>query len=638
MRGEHEAVGLQSRFRQGLALHRQGELTAAERIYREVLEQQPRHFDSLHMLGVIALQTRRAERGIELIRKAIGLNEKVAAAHNNLGKALLDLGRPGEALASFDQATALDPGFAEAHVNRGNALVKLRRLEDALVGYQQAVALRPDHAEAHRNCGNIFSKLRRYDEAFAAYDKVLALKPNLPGAEGHRLYARMHLCDWSRWEAESAHLIESVRNGHANTQPFIFLAIPSSSEDQLQCARLWAANNYPAHEKPVWQGERYHHDRIRVAYLSADFRQHALSFLMAGMFECHDKSRFEVTAISFGVDDNSEIGRRVKASFERFVDARSYSDEQIADLIKALEIDIAVDLMGFTTDSRTGIFARRPAPVQAHYLGYPGTIGARYIDYLIADRVVVPDNQRGFYSEKLVLLPDSYLVNDRKRSIADRTFTRTELGLPLDGFVFCCFNNNHKITPRVFDGWMRILGQVEDSVLWLFQDNAKAADNLKKEALARGVNAERLIFAGRMPPSDHLARHRAADLFLDTLPYNAHTTAADALWAGLPVLTCLGETFVGRVAASLLNAVGLPELITTTLEDYEALAIRLATHPDQLAAITAKLEANRLTTPLFDTRRFTAHIEAAYTAMHARHRAGLAPDHIAISNADEANC
>jgi protein O-GlcNAc transferase len=637
VRGKHEAVGLQSRFREGLALHRQGDLAGAERVYREVLDQQPQHFDSLHMLGVIALQTRRTERGIELIRKAIGLNEKVAAAHNNLGKALLDLGRPEEALASFDRAIALDPGFAEAHVNRGNALVKLRRLEEALVSYQKAVVLRPDHAEAYRNCGNIFSKLRRYDEAFAAYDKVFALKPNLPGAEGHRLYARMHLCDWSRWEPECAHLISSVRNGNANSQPFIFLAIPSSSEDQQQCARLWAANNYPVSEKPVWQGERYDHDRIRVAYLSADFRQHALSFLMAGMFECHDKSRFEVTAISFGVDDNSEIRRRVKASFERFVDAGSYSDEQIADLIKALEIDIAIDLMGFTTDSRTGIFARRPAPVQAHYLGYPGTMGARYIDYIVADRVVVPDNQREFYSEKLVLLPDSYLVNDRKRSIADRTFTRTELGLPLDGFVFCCFNNNHKITPRVFDCWMRILGQVENSVLWLFQDNANAADNLKKEALARGVNADRLIFASRMPPSDHLARHRAADLFLDTLPYNAHTTAADALWAGLPVLTCLGETFVGRVAASLLNAVGFPELITTKLEDYEALAIRLATRPGKLADIRQKLAANRLTMPLFDTRRFTQNIEAAYTAMVARHQAGLAPDHIAISNADEAN-
>jgi predicted O-linked N-acetylglucosamine transferase (SPINDLY family) len=265
-------------------------------------------------------------------------------------------------------------------------------------------------------------------------------------------------------------------------------------------------------------------------------------------------------------------------------------------------------------------------------MGYPGTMAAQYVDYIVADRVVIPDHQQAFYAEKLVYLPDSYFVNDITRPIADKAFTRAELGLPSSGFVFCCFNSNHKITPPVFDGWMRILKQVEGSVLWLLQDHAKAADNLRKEARARGVDAERLIFAGRMSPPDHLARHRAADLFLDTLPYNAHTTACDALWAGLPVLTCLGETFVGRVAASLLQAVGLPELITTTLGEYERLAVELATTPDKIAAIRAKLENNRLTTPLFDTRLFTRRIEQAYTAMHARHQAGLAPDHIAVSN------
>ena len=353
---------------------------------------------------------------------------------------------------------------------------------------------------------------------------------------------------------------------------------------------------------------------------------------MAGMFECHDRSRFEVTALSFGVDDNSEIRRRVKAAFEHFIDVRTHSDDQIADVLRTLEIDIAIDLMGFTTDCRTGIFARRPAPIQAHYMGYPGTMAAPYIDYVIADRIVVPDGQHAFYTEKSVVLPNSYLVNDAKRPIAERTFTRSELALPSTGFVFCCFNGNHKITPYVFDCWMRILERVRGSVLWLLQDNAKAADNLRKEAQARGIDAERLVFATRMPPSEHLARHRAADLFLDTLPYNAHTTASDALWAGLPVLTCLGETFVGRVAASLLNAAGLPELVTTTLEDYERLAIELAANPDRLAAIRAKLSDHRLTTPLFDTRLFTSHIEAAYSAMYARHQAGLAPDRIEIAN------
>ena len=622
-------MALQSRFRQGLALHRQGDLGAAERIYQEILESEPNHFDALHMLGMVALQRRHTERGIELIRKAIGQNDKVAAAHNNLGKAFSDLKRPEQALASFDRAIALDPSLAEAHVNRGNALVNLRRAGEALASYRQAIALKPDDADAWRNCGNVFSRLKRYDEAFAAYDRALALKPNMTGIEGHRLYTRMHLCDWRNWEAETAHLVASVREGHANTQPFIFLAVPSSAKDQRQCAELWVKSQFPA-RTPLAQGVKYDHDRIRIAYLSADFRQHAASFLMAGMFECHDRSRFEVTALSFGPDDGSDIAKRVKASFERFVDVRARSDEAIAELIRKFEIDIAVDLMGFTTDSRTGIFARRPAPVQAHYMGFPGTMGAPYIDYIVADRAVVADQQAVFYSEKLAFLPNSYFVNDAKRPIAARNFTRAELGLPPSGFVFCCFNSNHKITPRMFDSWMRILGAVEGSVLWLFQDEAKAAEHLRKEAQARGVDPARLIFASRMPPPDHLARHRSADLFLDTLPYNAHTTASDALWAGLPVLTCIGETFVGRVAASLLKAIGLPELITTDMEAYERLAIDLATSPDKLADIKAKLAANRLTTPLFDTALFTRHIEAAFTAMVERHRAGQAPDHIVV--------
>ncbi len=296
--------------------------------------------------------------------------------------------------------------------------------------------------------------------------------------------------------------------------------------------------------------------------------------------------------------------QRLQASFERFIEAQPYSDSQIANLIKELEIDILVDLAGFTTNSRTSIFAKRPAPIQVNYLGYPGTMGAEYIDYIIADRIVIPEDQHEFYSEKIAYLPSSYQVNDAKRSIADRAFTRTELGLPLTGFVYCCFNNNYKITPRVFDSWMRILKQVEGGVLWLLEGNAKAASNLRKEAVARGVDAERLIFANHMPLPDHLARHRLADLFLDTLPYNAHTTASDALWAGLPVLTCLGETFAGRVAASLLNAIGLPELISATLEAYEQMAIDLATQPENLAVIKRKLAENRRGTPLFDTKLF----------------------------------
>jgi predicted O-linked N-acetylglucosamine transferase (SPINDLY family) len=353
---------------------------------------------------------------------------------------------------------------------------------------------------------------------------------------------------------------------------------------------------------------------------------------MAGMFDCHDKSRLDVTAISFGPDDNSEMRQRLKASFEQFIDAGKYSDEKIALHIRETEIDILIDLKGFTQDSRTGIFARRPAPIQVNYLGYPGTMGANYIDYIIADQTVISDEYKKFYSEKIAVLPNSYQANDCKRGISDKAITRFDVGLPSKGFVFCCFNNNYKITPRVFNSWMRILKQIEGSVLWLLEVNASAASNLKKEAVARGVSSERLVFAKRMPLPEHLARHKLADLFLDTLPYNAHTTASDALWVGLPVLTCLGETFAGRVAASLLNAIRLPELITTTLDAYEQMAIGLATHPEKLVAIKRKVTENRLTTPLFDTKLFTKHIEAAYTTMYERHQAGLAPDHIVVPN------
>ena len=623
---------IQLKLQQALALHQQGVLSGAKKIYEDILKQRPNYFDALHLLGVIAYQTKNLHQAEELIGKAIKVNPNDAAAYSNLGNVLQDLKRLDEALASYGKAIALKPDYADAYNNRGNALKDLKRLDEALASYDKAIALKPDYAEAYNNRGIALQNLKRYDEAFAAYDRALALKPDLVGAEGARLHTKMHICYWINFDTECAHLTSSVKNKKANTAPFAFLGISASLDDQLQCAKLWVAEKCPPSQKQIWQGEHYRHDRIRVAYVSADFRQHAVSVLIAGMFECHDKSRFDVTAISFGPDDNSEMLQRLKTSFERFIDVKIFSDDKIANLVRSSEVDILVDLMGFTTDSRTGVFARRPAPIQVNYLGYPGTMGAEYIDYIIADQTVIPDEFRKFYSEKIAILPNTYQASDRKRVISDKAFNRSDVGLPSQGFVFCCFNNKYKITPRVFDCWVRILKQVEGSVLWLSEDNASAANNLKKEAVARGVSSERLVFAKRMPPPEHLARHKLADLFLDTLPYNAHTTASDALWAGLPVLTCLGATFAGRVAASLLNAIHLPELITTTLEAYEQMAIDLATHPEKMAVIKRKLAENRLTTPLFDTKLFTKLIEAAYTAMYERHQAGLTPDHIVIPN------
>jgi predicted O-linked N-acetylglucosamine transferase (SPINDLY family) len=440
----------------------------------------------------------------------------------------------------------------------------------------------------------------------------------------------MHLCDWTDFEVECDNLVQSIRNGKDSCSPFPFLVAPSSAKDQLDCARLWIKNKYPPFNEPAWRRERYVHDRLRVAYMSSDFRQHPTAYLAVGLFENHDRSRFEITGISLEKGHGSELGQRLAASFDRSVEVETQSDDQIARLIKDLEIDILVDLNGHTKGSRMNVLTRRPAPIQVNYLGYPGTTGADYVDYIIADRTVVPETHHAFYSEKMALLPNSYQVNDADRGVAGEALSRSALGLPPTGFVFCCFNNGFKFTPPVFDGWMQILKQVDTSVLWLLEETPTAAVHLRQQAAARGVSAERLVFAKRTSHKDHMARHGAADLFLDTLPYNAHTTASDALWAGVPVLTRPGETFAGRVAASLLTAIGLPELIAPTPAQFESMAVELANDPEALAVIKRKLAQNRSITPLFDTKLYARHLESAYTAMVERHHKGLPPDHIHV--------
>ena len=459
---------------------------------------------------------------------------------------------------------------AQCFHNYGTILAKLDRYEEAVTAYNEATKLAPNHAPIYSDLGIALNTLKRYPEAIAVYDKILSLAPNYTGVEGARLHAKMHLCDWNNFEAECAHLSSSVRSGNVSSPPFPFLAISSSPGEQLQCAKSWVTNKFPPSNNPIWRGERYDHKRIRIAYLLLDVR------LITELFEQHDRSRFEIIGVSFGLEESSEAGKRLIASFDEFHDVRNMNDSEVAKLLHDRQVDIAVDLKGYTVGYRFGIFANRPAPIQVSYLGYPATMGTPLIDYVIADEVVVPLAHQQFFTEKIVHLPDCYQVNDSKRKIAEDTPARQAVGLPERGFVFCCFNNNYKITPRIFDCWMRILERVEGSALWLLEDNAAAASNLRKEAAARRIEPDRLVFAKRVPLGEHLARHRLADLFLDTFPFNAHTTASDALWTGLPVLTCLGETFAGRVAASLLNAIGLPELISTTLEAYEHMAIDFA--------------------------------------------------------------
>ncbi|WP_246667469.1 tetratricopeptide repeat protein [Bradyrhizobium macuxiense] len=577
--------------------------------------------------GNVLTELQRDDEALVACDKALALKPDLAEAWLGRGNADAKLNHPNEAVSAYRKALARKPDLAEAWLGCGNAYSELARHDEALAAYDRALALKPDLVRAWLGRGNLLTSMERHDEALAAYERGLALEPDGVGLQGLRLRSKQNLCNWDDFESECSHLIESVAHDELVTDPFAFLSLASRSEDQHICAKRWTRRYQQARE-PVWNGEVYKHDRVRIGYVSADFQEHATAYLMAGVFDSHRRSLFDVTAISIGPSDSSPMRRRLESAFEHFLDAGRLSDAEVAAKIAAAEIDILVDLKGFTKSARTNIFTRRAAPIQVNYLGYPGTMGADYIDYIIADPTVIPPAAQRDYSEKVVYLPDCYQPNDSRRRVAETTPTRAQCGLPEQGFVFCCFNNNYKITPDVFDVWMRILRKVPGSVLWLFESNAAAPANLKQEAERRGVDAARIVFARSVPLPDHLARHRLADLFLDTLPYNAHTTASDALWAGLPVLTRIGETFAGRVAASLLKAIGLPELITDSPERYEGLAIEIAQRPEILQALKTKLADNRLRAPLFDTKRFTEQIEAAYLAMHERFQAGLAPDTI----------
>jgi predicted O-linked N-acetylglucosamine transferase (SPINDLY family) len=508
----------------------------------------------------------------------------------------------------------------------------MQRFDEAVASFDQVLALRPDSAQTWSNRANALLEQKRYEEAIADYNQALALDPEGGSARGYRLLAKLWCCDWRNLDTDIAEVSSRLRAGARVIQPFGNLAISHDPADQLLCARLWTARQEP--QPPLWRGERYGHDKIRVAYVSGDFCVHPVSLLMAGVFEHHDKSRFETTAISFGHDDGSGLRWRIAKAFDRFVDVRGRMDFDIAKLMRELEIDIAVDLMGLTGEARNGILAHRPAPVQVNYLGFPGTMALAHMDYIMADKVVIPPEEACHYTEKIVHLPDTYMASDVHRRVADRAYKRVEVGLPETGFVFSCFNNSYKFSPVVFEIWMRLLKAVDGSVLWLSEPNPIAKRNLANEAEKRGVRASRLVFAPFLDKvEDHLARLKLADLFLDTLPCNAHTTASDALFAGVPVLTTPGTTFAGRVGASLLSAIGLRELIAGSLADYERRALDLARNPAQLGALTAKLSANRNSQPLFDTPRFTRHLEAAFSQMCDRHRRGLVPEAFAVAGA-----
>lgn len=602
----------------GVALGRLGSHDKAIASYEQALAIKPDFAEAHFNLGNSLRMMGRRQEAIESFRRAIAVRPTYAFAYNNLGNLLAAAGRQDDAMAQFARAIALKPDLADAHNNLGMILGNLGRTDQAIAELVQAVRLNPAHAEAHYNLGCMLGSAGAHDQAIAGFEAALDLKPDYARARAQKAYHLACICDWDGLAAEADRIADLGITGEV-VPPFTLLALQDDPERHFIRARRFATAHFPVVEPAPVPRPAARPQRIKIGYFSADFHDHATMHLMARLFERHDRGRFEIHAFSYGPDTGDAMRARVKSAMDGFHDVRTLSPKDIAARAVEKKIDIAVDLKGGTGDSRADLFAYRAAPIQVSYLGYPGTTGADFTDYILADRTVIPDDQQRFYSEKVIALPDSYQMNDDLRTIAAEIPTRAAMGLPETGFVFCCFNNSYKISSAEFDIWMRLLLAVEGSVLWLLKSNRWAEDNLRRAAEKRGLSSDRLVFAGRLPPAQHLARHRLADLFLDTFNYNAHTTASDALWAGLPLVTKAGNGFAARVGASLLKALDLPELVTETAGDYERLALDLAAAPHRLEAVRAKLLANRNTQPLFDSEAMTRHIEQVFEEIFNRH-------------------
>jgi len=618
---------VQAAYRRGVVLQQSARPAEAVASFDQVIRIKPDHANARVNKAFSLLALGRHSEALASCDEGIALKPDQASAYVLRANVLKALDRREAALASYEQAISINPNDAEAHCNRGAVLLLLEKIAEAIASFDRAIAINPDYAEAYFHRGYSRRMLNRFDSATADYRVVANLAPDFEFLPGTRLEASLQVCDWSDFDALMEQIAAGSENDARVAHPFIFMALMDSARLQLKAARTWVSHACPANDSLGPIAPRARPQKVTVGYFSADLHEHPVGHLLAELIKIHDRSRFEVIAFSFGPKTHDELQQRLARTFDKFIEVRGKSDVEIASTARSLNVDIAVDLGGYTYASRSGIFALRAAPVQVSYLGYLGTMGASYIDYIIADRTVVTPESESHYSEKIIYLPDSHQVNDRKRRIADKVFTREELGLPPKGFVFCCFNNSYKILPEVFDRWMRILSRTGNSVLWLQQANATVAGNLRREAARRGVDGGRLIFADRMASLDeHLARLRAADLFLDTYPYNAHATALDALWAGVPLLTYPGESFASRVAASLVRTVGLPELIAASPSQYEEIAVGLAADPARLGQLRRKLALRD--TPLFDTEHYTRNLEAAYEAIYERHQSGSPPAHI----------
>ena len=595
-----------------------GDLEKATRLFNEVLSINPNSWRCLYSLGVIEKLKGNLESALRYVDASIESDPKASMSYFAKGKILQDLNRLQESMNNYDQAFKLKPESTEAMTNKAVILFTLNRLEEALAIYDKVLSRFPNQSLSLRNKGIILNDLGRQTEATACYVKLKKVDPNYKNIDGILARARAETCDWTDFKRLQKRIVEGVRDGKFTCNPLCFKLFSETAKDQLLCAKIFAFDQYPAAATRLWNGEKYAHKKIRIAYISPDFREHPVAHLIAGVLRQHDRSSFEVVGVSMGYNDSSTLRSKIIDSCDQFLDVRDLNSQAIAERLRLLEIDIAVDLAGYTQGSKADIFARRPVPIQMSFLGYPGTMGSGYHDYIIADSYVIPEKDFPFYSEKVIQLPGTYLPIDDSLNISMTGISRQQEGLPEGVFVFCCFNREYKINPDIFEVWIRLLNKVKGSVLWLMKMNEPSRVSLISEAKKRGIDSARLIFASRTPKiEDHLARYRLADLYIDTYPYNAHSTASDVLRAGLPLVTCVGKTFSSRVAGSLLHAMGLPELVASSLAEYEEIVLRYALDANKLKLLREKILTTNTAT-IFNTREFCKNLEAAYkNAYHA---------------------
>jgi predicted O-linked N-acetylglucosamine transferase (SPINDLY family) len=647
----------------GVIKYQQGSYQESIRLIKKAISIKPDYAEAYGNIAMSYKSLQQFDLAIDSLNKAIEIKPRSYSCFYNLGNLNKEIHQYLTAIKYFTMAIELDPNRHEAYFNRGVCHSQLNDIEETKCDYLEAIKIKPDFKEAYKNLSQLYVKEKKNAEAFeilyklleidpddiislqmiaelfkdigkkehtlSCYKKIIEINPSEFFAEGYIFHLKLFLSDWSEYYEDLKSLEEGLSKFKPVAAPFVGMTAIDDPLLQLASAKSFCkVKGYISTSEELIVAKN--NEKIRIGYYSADFYNHATSYLMAELFELHNKDIFEIHGFSTGQKVDDEMSKRIQQSFSKFHEVSSLNNEQIINLSKEVNIDIAIDLKGHTKDGRPSMFAKRLAPIQVNYLGFPGTTGIKNIDYIVADSVIVPEINQKFYSEKIAYLPNCYQVNDSKRKISEYTFTREELGLPKNAFIFCSFNYVYKINPEVFDSWAKILKQVPDSVLWLMFDNDISSNNLLNEAKKRGVNPDRIIFANRMDLPLHLARHRLADLFLDTWPCNAHTTASDALWTELPIVTKIGQSFASRVCASLLSAIGVPELITTTTDEYETLAIDLAMNRDKLNGLKEKLIAGKLHSPLFDTTNYVVDLENIYMLMYKNYQAKLPPDHIYI--------